>query len=104
MLFRKAFESFNQKTAFFDVFIRKTVSFDSLIKEFTFFDSLNTREKKLSILNLIKNTQEFNLLCKQISNQFHEKSEENFSFVLIRNKILKKVNCVFVSEQKTSQN
>ena len=57
MSFRKVFKSFNQKTMFFDNFIR----------EFTFFDNLNAREKKLSILNLIKNAQEFNLLCKWIS-------------------------------------
>ena len=58
MSFRKAFESFNQKTVFFDNFIKKS----------TFFDNLNAREKKLSILNLIKNIQEFDLLYKQIYN------------------------------------
>ena len=62
--FRKAFESFSQKTAFFNIFIRKIAFFDNLIKKSTFFDSLNAREKKLSIFNLIKNAQEFDLLCR----------------------------------------
>ena len=62
--FRKVFESFNQKTVFFDVFIKKTAFFNSFIKEFTFFDNLNARKKKLNIFNLIKNVQEFNLLCR----------------------------------------
>ena len=56
ILFRKALKSFNQKTAFFDIFIKKIMFFNSLIKEFTFFDNLNIKEKKSSILNLIKNT------------------------------------------------
>src|SRR6266513_2691531 len=51
MSFREAFESFSQKTAFFDIFIRKTAFFDNFIREFTFFDNLNARKKKLSILN-----------------------------------------------------
>jgi len=49
---------------FFDVFIRKIMFFDNFIKKFTFFDNLNVKEKKLSILNLIKNVQEFDLLCR----------------------------------------
>ena len=89
--FKKALKSFNQKIMFFDNFIRES----------TFFDNLNIKKKKSSILNLIKNIQEFDSLCRQISNQFCEKSEENLSFVLIRNEILKKMNHVFVSEQKT---
>ena len=98
--FREVFESFSQKTAFFDVFIREIAFFDSLIKKSTFFDNLNAREKKLSILNLIKNAQEFDLLCRQISSQFCRKLQENFLFVLIKNEILKKMNHVFVSKQK----
>ena len=62
--FRKALKSFNQKIMFFDIFIRKTVFFDNFIKKSTFFDNLNAREKKSSILNLIKNVQEFDSLCK----------------------------------------
>ena len=67
MLFRKALKSFNQKIMFFDVFIEKIIFFDNFIKKFTFFDNLNARKKKSSIFNLIKNTQEFDLLCRQIS-------------------------------------
>ena len=60
----KEISSLNQKTVFFDIFIRKTAFFNNFIREFTFFDNLNVRKKKLSILNLIKNTQEFDLLCR----------------------------------------
>ena len=41
---------------------------------------------------------------KQISNQFCEKSEENLSFVLHRNEILRKMNCVYISHQEMIQN
>ena len=99
--FKKALKSFSQKIVFFDIFIKKIMFFDNFIRESTFFDNLNIKKKKSSILNLIKNIQEFDSLCRQISNQFCEKSEENLSFVLIRNEILKKMNHVFVSEQKT---
>ena len=57
-----------RETAFFDSFIKETIFFDSLIRKFISFDNLNIRKKKLNILNLIKNVQEFDLLCKQISN------------------------------------
>src|SRR5206468_108467 len=73
----------------------------SLFTEST--SNIDVRKKKSSILSLIKNVQEFNLLCKQISSQLCEKSERNFSFALIRNKILRKMNHVFVSQQKTIQ-
>ena len=53
--FRKVFESFNQKIMFFNVFIRKTAFFENFIKKFTLFNNFNVREKKSSILNLIKN-------------------------------------------------
>ena len=56
--------------------------------------------KKKSILNLIKDIQKFDLLCRWISSQFHRKSERNFLFALIRNEILRKMNYVFVSQQK----
>ena len=67
------------------------------------FDNLNIRKKKLSILNLIKNVQEFNLLCRQIFSQLCEKSEKNLLFILIKNEILRKMNHVFVSQQKIIQ-
>jgi len=57
-----------RKTVFFDSFIRKTIFFNNFIKESTFFDNLNIKKKKFNIFNLIKNTQEFNLLCRQIFN------------------------------------
>ena len=89
-----------RKIVSFDSFIRETASFDSLIRESTSFDSLNIRKKKFSILNLIKDVQEFNLLCRQISSQFYRKSEENLLFALIKNEILRKMNHVFVLQQK----
>ena len=63
-------------------------------------NDLDVVKNKSSILSLIKEAQEFDLLCRQISNQLCRKSERNFSFALIRNEILKKMNCVFVSQQK----
>src|SRR5438034_5398022 len=60
-------------------------------------------KNKSSILSLIKEAQEFDLLCRQISSQFHEKLEKNFSFALTENEILRKMNHVFVSQQKTIQ-
>ena len=97
VLFKEALKSFNQKIEFFDIFIKKIMSFNNFIKESTFFDNFNIREKKSSILNLIKNAQKFDLLCKQISSQFHEKLKENFSFILHENEILRKTDHVFVS-------
>ena len=52
------------------------------------------------ILSLIKNVQKFDLQCRQISSQLHRKSEENFSFALHENEILKKTDHVFVSHQE----
>ena len=42
-------------------------------------------------------------MCRQISSQFCEKLEKNLSFALIKNEVLKKMNCVFVSQQKIIQ-
>ena len=67
--------SFNQKIVFLSIFISK---------------------KNSSILSLIKNIQKFDLQYKQIFNQFYEKLKKNFSFVLHKNKILKKMNCVYI--------
>ena len=66
-------------------------------------NDLNIVKNKSSILSLIKDTQEFNSLYRQISSQLHRKSKRNFSFALIRNEILRKMNHVFVSQQKTIQ-
>ena len=57
-------------------------------------------EDKSSILSLIKEAQEFDLLCRQISSQLCEKSEKNLSFALHKNEILRKTDHVFVSHQK----
>src|SRR5436190_20930390 len=78
MLYRKIFNNLSQKIMFSDIFI----------SEFTSYNSLNFSKKNTTILNLIKNIQEFNSQCKQIFNQLYEKSEENFSFVLHKNEIL----------------
>ena len=72
--------SFSQKTVFLSIFINK---------------------KNLSILSLIKNIQKFNSQYKQISSQFHRKSEKNLSFILHENEILKKTNYMYISHQKT---
>src|SRR5437762_5473070 len=95
---------------------KKTMSLSisaSLETEFSdFFISFETEssdlfisivKNKSSILSLIKEAQEFNSLCRQISSQLHEKSERNISFALIRNEILRKMNHVFMSQQKTIQ-
>src|SRR5436190_19314402 len=94
MSYRKTFNSFSQKTVFLNIFI----------SESTLYSSLNFSKKNMTILSLIKNIQKFNSQCRQISNQLHKKSEENFSFALHRNKILRKTDHVFVSHQKTIQN
>ena len=80
---------------FLSIFINFETEFSSFFINFETVLSNISAEKK-SILNLIKNIQEFDLLCKQISSQFCEKSERNFLFALIENKILKKMNHVFV--------
>ncbi len=64
ILFKEALKSFSQKTVFFDVFIREIVFFNNFIKKSTLFNNFNAREKKSSIFNLIKNVQEFDLLCR----------------------------------------
>ncbi len=89
-----------RETVSFDNFIRETVLFNSLIRKSISFDNLNIRKKKFSILNLIKDIQEFDLLCKWISNQLCEKLKRNLLFALIKNEILRKMNCVFISQQK----
>src|SRR6266487_4408271 len=66
-------------------------------------NDLDVMKNKSSILSLIKDAQEFDSLCRQISSQFHKKSKRNFSFALIENEILRKMNHVFVSQQKTIQ-
>jgi hypothetical protein len=77
---------------------KKTINFNEKTESSDFLISIV--KNKSSILNLIKEVQEFNLLCRWISSQFHRKSERNLSFALIKNKILKKMNHVFVLQQK----
>ena len=59
-------------------------------------NDLNVVKNKSSILSLIKEAQEFDLLCKQISSQLCRKLKRNFSFTLIKNEILRKMNHVFM--------
>ena len=101
-LFRKKKSNILNRSALNnDLNIREKKS--SILNKSALNSDFNVKEKKSSILSLIKEAQEFNLLCKQISSQLCEKSERNFSFALIRNKILRKMNHVFVSQQKTIQ-
>ena len=87
VLYNETLNSLNQKTVFLSIFI----------SEFTSYSSLNFSEKNMIIFSLIKNVQEFDLQCKQISSQLCEKSEKNLSFVLHENEILKKTNHVYIS-------
>ena len=99
MSYKKTFNNLNQKIVFLNIFISQKIMFlNILINEFMMYSSIS--KKNMTILNLIKNIQEFDLLCRQISSQFCRKSERNFSFALIRNEILRKMNCVFISQQK----
>ena len=92
--YRKTLNSFSQKIMFLSIFINK----------FILYSSFNFSKKNMIIFSLIKNIQEFNSQCRQISSQFCEKLKENFSFVLHENEILKKMNCVYISHQEMIQN
>ena len=94
MSYRKTFNSLSQKIVFLNI----------SASEFMMYSSLNFSEKNMTILSLIKDIQEFDLQCRQISSQLHKKLKENLSFVLHRNEILKKTNCVYIFYQKTIQN
>ena len=94
MSYREIFNSLSQKIVFLSIFI----------SEFTLYSSLNLSKKNTIILSLIKNIQEFDLQCRWISNQLHEKLKENSSFALHENKILKKTDYIYISHQKTIQN
>ena len=86
-LYRKT-SNFDQKIMFSSIFINFEIVFSDIFAE------------KKSILNLIKDIQEFDLLCKWISSQFHRKLKKNSLFALIENEILKKINYVFMFQQK----
>ena len=88
--YRKTLNNFNQKIVFSDIFISESTS----------YNSFNFSKKNTTILNLIKNAQEFNLQCRQISSQLCEKSEKNLSFILHENEILKKTDHVYISHQE----
>src|SRR5204862_8007943 len=94
MSYRETFDSLSQKTVFLSIFI----------SESTLYSSLNFSKKNITLLSLIKNAQEFDLQCRQISNQLHRKSEKNLSFVLHKNKILRKTDYMYTSHQETIQN
>src|SRR5204863_7383058 len=66
--YKEIFNSFSQKIVFLSIFI----------SEFMLYNSLNFSKKNITILSLIKNIQEFDLQCRQISNQLYKKSEKNF--------------------------
>src|SRR6266487_40757 len=83
---------------------QKTVSLSIFISESTSYSSLNFSKKNTTILSLIKDTQEFDLQCRQISSQLHRKSKENLSFILHENEILRKTDHVYISHQETIQN
>ena len=89
MLFREIFN-----------FSQETVSSSIFISESTLYSSFNFSEKNMTILSLIKDAQEFDSQCRQISSQLCEKLEENLSFVLHKNEILRKMNCVYISHQE----
>ena len=68
MSYRKILNNLNQKTVSSNIFIsQKTVLSDILISESTIYSNLNFSKKNTAIFSLIKNTQEFDLQCKQIS-------------------------------------
>src|SRR5205809_3071893 len=94
MSYRKTLNSLSQKI----------VSSGIFISESTLYNSLNFSKKNMIILSLIKNIQEFDLQCRQISSQLHRKSEKNFLFALHKNEILKKTDHIFVSHQEIIQN
>ena len=55
--YKKNFNNFSQKIMFSDIFINESTS----------YNSLNFSKKNTIIFSLIKNIQEFNLQCRQIS-------------------------------------
>ena len=94
MSYKKTLNSFSQKIMSSDIFINESM----------LYNSLNFSEKNTIILSLIKNAQKFDLQYRWISSQFHEKSEENLSFVLHENEILKKTDHVYIFHQEMIQN
>src|SRR5436190_10514351 len=63
MSYRKTFNNLSQRIVFSDIFISKSI----------LYNNLNFSEKNMIIFSLIKNTQKFNLQCRQIFSQFCEK-------------------------------
>ena len=101
--YRKTLTSLSQKTVSSDIFISQKIMFlSTLISKSTMYSNIS--EKNMIILNLIKNTQKFNLQCRQIFSQFCRKLKKNLLFVLHRNEILRKMNHVYISHQETIQN
>src|SRR5437667_4490783 len=88
---------FNERT------VSSSISASLETESLNFFISFETEssdlfisimKNKSSILSLIKEAQEFDLLCKQISSQLCEKLKRNISFALTKNEILRKINHV----------
>ena len=67
-----------------------------IFDDITYYDE--NAVKFLIILNLIKDIQEFDLQCKQISSQLYKKHSKNLSFILIKTNILMFEDYVFVSQ------
>src|SRR5438034_11697699 len=75
----KETSNFDQKIVFLNILINFETEFSNFFISFeTVLSDIFTEEK--SILNLIKNIQEFDSLYRQISSQLHEKLKRNFSF------------------------
>ena len=90
------------------------VSVDHLIKKSTSSSSLNVCKKKSSILNLIKDVQEFDPQCRQICSQLHDCISQDFllaltpqhmlqSYSVIKNEFLTFADRVFVPHQEAIQ-
>src|SRR5947207_10577515 len=87
------------------------VPVDHLIKKTTLSSSLNVCKKKSSILNLIKDTQEFDPQCRQICSQLRGCISQDLllalalqrmlqSYSVVKNGPLTFAGCVFVPHQE----
>ena len=89
----------------------KCVSVDCFVKESMLSSSLNVCKKKSSILNLIKDIQEFDSQCRQICSQLCSCISQNFllaltlqhmlqSYSVVENGLLMFAGRVFVPHQE----
>ena len=69
MLYKETLNSLNQKTVFLSIFInQKIVLLSIFVSKSTSYNNFNFSKKNTIILSLIKNTQKFDLQCRQIFN------------------------------------